>query len=51
MLEALQAALDIDLQIEGEGSPDKIRFFDIARADGLKAALTWRDGRFPDLKS
>jgi enoyl-CoA hydratase len=51
MLEALQAALDIDLQIEGEGSPDKIRFFDIARADGLKAALTWRDGRFPDLKT
>jgi enoyl-CoA hydratase len=51
MLEALQAALDIDLQIEGEGSPDKIRFFDIARADGLKAALTWRDGRFPDLKA
>jgi enoyl-CoA hydratase len=50
MLAALQTALDIDLQIEGEGSPDKIRFFEIARADGLKAALTWRDGRFPDLK-
>lgn len=50
MLEALQAALDIDLQIEGEGSPDKLRFFEIARADGLKAALTWRDNRFADLK-
>jgi len=50
MLEALQAALDIDLQIEGEGSPDKVRFFEIARADGLKAALTWRDGRFLDLR-
>jgi enoyl-CoA hydratase/carnithine racemase len=50
MLEALQAALDIDLQIEGEGSPDKIKFFEIARAKGLKAALTWREGRFPDIK-
>lgn len=50
MLEALQAALDIDLQIEGEGSPDKLRFFEIARAEGLKAALTWRDNRFADLK-
>jgi enoyl-CoA hydratase len=50
MLEALQAALDVDLQIESEGSPDKLRFFEIARASGLKAALTWRDGRFPDLK-
>jgi enoyl-CoA hydratase/carnithine racemase len=49
MLAALQSALDIDLQIEGEGSPDKIRFFEIARADGLKAALAWRDGRFADL--
>jgi enoyl-CoA hydratase len=49
MVEALEAALDIDLQIEGEGSPDKIRFMEIARADGLKAALTWRDGRFPKL--
>jgi len=50
MLDALQAAVDIDLQIEGEGSPDKMTFFEIARARGLKAALAWRDGRFPDLK-
>jgi enoyl-CoA hydratase/carnithine racemase len=50
MLDALQAGLDIDLQIEGEGSPDKIRFFEIARASGLKAALAWRDGRFADRK-
>jgi enoyl-CoA hydratase/carnithine racemase len=47
MIEALEAALDIDLLIEGEGSPDKKAFMDIARADGLKAALAWRDGRFP----
>lgn len=50
MVEALEAALDIDLQIEGEVSCDKARFFEIARADGLKAALKWRDGRFANLK-
>jgi enoyl-CoA hydratase/carnithine racemase len=47
LLEALDAALDIDLLIEGQGSPDKIQFMDIAREKGLKAALAWRDGRFP----
>jgi enoyl-CoA hydratase len=46
MAEALEAALDIDLQIEGQGSPDKIAFLEIARREGLKAALTWRDARF-----
>ena len=43
---ALAAALDIDLSIESHGSPDKRRFMDIARADGLKAALDWRARRF-----
>lgn len=47
MLEALESALDIDLAIEGAGSPDKIEFMEIARRDGLKAALAWRDARFP----
>ena len=47
MLEALEAALEIDLAIEGAGSPDKVQFMDIARRDGLKAALAWRDARFP----
>src|SRR5262245_56272722 len=47
MLEALEAALQIDLAIEGAGSPDKVQFMDIARRDGLKAALAWRDARFP----
>lgn len=46
MLSALEEALQIDLLIEGEGSPDKIRFMEIARRDGLKAALAWRDKRF-----
>ena len=47
MLEALEAALEIDIGIEGAGSPDKIQFMNIARRDGLKAALAWRDARFP----
>ena len=47
MLAALEEALAIDLAIEGAGSPDKIAFMDIARREGLKAALAWRDARFP----
>jgi enoyl-CoA hydratase/carnithine racemase len=47
MLEALEEALAIDLAIEGAGSPDKVRFMDIARREGLRAALAWRDARFP----
>jgi enoyl-CoA hydratase/carnithine racemase len=47
MLDALEEALAIDLAIEGSGSPDKIEFMEIARRDGLKAALAWRDARFP----
>jgi len=43
---ALAAALDIDHSIESHGSPDKVRFMDIARADGLQAALKWRTQRF-----
>src|ERR1043166_3398075 len=46
MLAALEEALAIDLGIEGAGSPDKAQFMEIARRDGLKAALAWRDARF-----
>jgi enoyl-CoA hydratase len=46
MLTALEEALAIDLAIEGAGSPDKVQFMEIARRDGLKAALAWRDARF-----
>ncbi len=46
MLQALESALGTDLLIEGEGSPDKAQFMDIARREGLKAALVWRDARF-----
>jgi len=47
MLGALEEALSVDLLIESAGSPDKIQFMAIARRDGLKAALSWRDARFP----
>jgi enoyl-CoA hydratase/carnithine racemase len=47
MLAALEEALAIDLAIEGAGSPDKVQFMEIARRDGLRAALAWRDARFP----
>jgi enoyl-CoA hydratase len=46
MGEALEAALDIDLQIEGEGTADKRQFMEIARREGLRAAIAWRDARF-----
>jgi enoyl-CoA hydratase/carnithine racemase len=51
MLEALEEALAIDLAVEGAGSSDKVQFMEIARRDGLKAALAWRDARFPSRKS
>jgi len=46
MEKALAAALDIDHEIESRGSPDKRRFMEIARAEGLRAAIAWRDRRF-----
>ncbi len=46
MRSALAAALDIDHAIESHGSPDKQRFMDLAREQGLKAALAWREARF-----
>jgi len=46
MRAALKEALDVDHAIESAGSPDKKRFMDLAREQGLKAALAWRDARF-----
>ena len=37
----------IATQREGNGAS----FMDIARSDGLRAALTWRDSRFAQIKS
>jgi len=46
LVEALNAALDIDLAIEGKGSDDKRAFMEVARKDGLRKAIEWRDARF-----
>jgi enoyl-CoA hydratase len=44
--QALDEALAIDLEIEANGSIDKQRFMDVARREGLRAAIAWRDARF-----
>ena len=45
MDEALRAALDLDLAIEGPGTDHKRQFLTLVREQGMAAALTWRDGR------
>lgn len=45
---ALEAALDIDLLIEGQGMETKRLFLEVARKDGLRAAIDWRDQRMLD---
>ena len=44
--EALMTASDLDVLIEGIETPDSKTFAEIARKEGLKAALKWRDSRF-----
>ena len=44
--EALKAASDLDVLIEGVETPDSKTFAEIANKEGLKAALKWRDSRF-----
>jgi len=46
MLSALDMALDTDIQIESLQTPEGEEFKAIAKRDGLKAALAWRDARF-----
>mgnify|MGYP000853960876 CR=1 FL=1 len=48
MEEALESALETDTQIEGEGMPTKAKFLQIARDEGLRAAITWRDSLTED---
>lgn len=42
---ALEAALDIDLLIEGQGMETKRLFLEVVRKEGLRAAIDWRDKR------
>lgn len=46
MQNALRAALDIDIMIEGEGSQLKRDFLQIVREGGLGKALAWREDRY-----
>ncbi|MFG6638175.1 enoyl-CoA hydratase/isomerase family protein [Sulfitobacter sp. 1A12126] len=46
MSRALERSLEIDLDLEAEGSPDKKAFLEALRTGGLKGALAWRDERF-----
>ena len=48
MGQALEAALDIDLLIEGQGMETKRLFLEVARRDGLRAAIDWRDRRLQE---
>ena len=45
MRTALLEALEIDIQIEADESPERLEFNRIRKEHGLKAALAWRDGR------
>ena len=44
--EALRANLDLAVQIENLETPERRKFQEITRQEGLKAAIAWRDGRF-----
>jgi len=48
MAQALDAALDSSCLIEAAVVPERAEFMEIARRDGLKAAIAWRDGRFKE---
>ncbi len=43
--EALNANLDLAIEIEARETPSRKRFKEIAKDEGLKAALAWRDSR------
>jgi enoyl-CoA hydratase len=51
MQTALKAALDTDHTIESHGSPDKQAFMEVAREQGMRAAIAWRDARFEKAQS
>ena len=44
--EAIQSAVDLDVEITCLDTPERRRFREISRRDGLRAAIAWRDARF-----
>ena len=43
---ALKKNIEIDYQIESKGSPDKKKFMEVARKEGIRKAIKFRDIRF-----
>jgi enoyl-CoA hydratase len=50
MRNALQKALDVDIEIETTDTPESIAFNEVLESDGLKAALAWRAAQLPNNK-
>ncbi len=48
MTEALETSLDIDTVLTSLDTPDRIKFREVSKRDGLKAAIAWREARFKD---
>jgi len=46
MRDALAFGMETEIQVEAMETPEGKEFREIARKDGLKAALAWRDARF-----
>ena len=44
--EAMRSGVDLDVEITCLDTPDRRRFREISRREGLRAALAWRDARF-----
>jgi enoyl-CoA hydratase len=49
--DAVNANLDISAMLNGADTPEQQEFDKIAKAEGLKAALGWRDARYRDWPS
>jgi len=48
MKQALDSALEAACLIEAAVVPEREEFMEIARKEGLKAAIAWRDARFKE---
>ena len=46
--QALEANLDLAIEIETLETPSRARFKELVKSQGLKAALAWRDGRLSE---
>jgi len=49
LAEAVEANLDLSALLNSAGTPEQEQFDQIVRADGLRAALKWRDERYGEV--